>query len=89
VTEVEVADPTPPLCGRRFPLRSISAPVQGPAHVYVAYRGHMTLRLPLLATNLTTPRPLTATKLTRAALTDFLAMAGVLRTWSSSTPTSA
>ena len=47
VTEIEVTDPTHPLFGRRFPLRSVSAPAHGAGHVFVAYRGHMTLRLPL------------------------------------------
>src|SRR5947209_10081427 len=75
VTEIEVTDPTHPLFGRRFPLRSISAPVQGVAHAFVAYQGQMTLRLPLPATNLTTPRPCSPTKLTRDAITDLCAVA--------------
>lgn len=75
VAEIEVTDPAHPLFGRRFPLRSISAPVQGEAHVFVAYRGHMTLRLACAATNLSAPRPGRSTKLTLEAITDFLALA--------------
>ncbi len=75
MTEVEVTDPTHPLFGHRFPLRSISAPVHGEAHVFVAYRGHMTLRLACAATNLAAPRPGRSTKLTLDAITDFLALA--------------
>jgi len=75
VTEVEVTDPTHPLFGRQFLLRPLGRPAHGPTHVLVAYRGHMTLRLPLVSTNLMAPRPLTPTKLTREAITDLLALA--------------
>jgi hypothetical protein len=73
--EVEVTDPKHPLFGRRFPLRSLNAPSLGASHVFVAYRGYMTLRLPLAATNLMAPRPSIITKLTPAAVVDLLALA--------------
>jgi hypothetical protein len=75
VPAVEVIDPRHPLFGRRFPLRSLSAPSPGASHVFVAYRGYMTLRLPLAATNLLAPRPSIITKLTHAAVVDLLALA--------------
>ncbi len=70
-----VTDPTHPLFGRRFPLRSVALYGQGAAHVFVAYRGEMTLRLPVQATNLTAPLPSSRTKLTHAAIADLVALA--------------
>jgi hypothetical protein len=75
VTEVEVTDPTHPLFGRRFPLLSLSTPLQGDGHVRVAYDQQMTLRIPREATNLGPTRPRSQTKLTLAALTEFLTLA--------------
>ena len=49
VTEIEVTDPTHPLFGRRFPMRSISAPERGGIYVLVLYRHTFTLRIPLRA----------------------------------------
>lgn len=42
-----MTDPTHPLFGQRFPLRRIGNPERGATHVFVAYRGHMTLRIPI------------------------------------------
>ena len=73
--EVEVTDAKHPLFGRRFPLRSLSAPTPGATHVFVVYRGYVTLRLPLAATNLMAPRSSIITKLTYDAVVDLLALA--------------
>lgn len=52
IREVEVTDPTHPLFGRCFPVKSISNPARGIGYVFVSYRKHMTLRIPYSATNL-------------------------------------
>src|SRR5215211_6773439 len=44
-TEIEVADPTHPLFGRRFSLLSVSDPNYCVGHVFVSYRGYMVLRI--------------------------------------------
>jgi hypothetical protein len=75
VTEIEVIDPTHPLFGRRFPVRTISAPERGSHQILVAYQEYMTLRIPLAATNLSAPRPCLRTKLTRDAITDLITLA--------------
>lgn len=75
MTEIEVTDPTHPLVGRRFPVRSISAPERGSNQVFVAYQEYMTLRIPLAATNLSAPRPCLRTKLTRDAITELITLA--------------
>src|SRR6266508_1247725 len=64
VTEIVVTDPTHPLFGRRFPVRSISAPERGGIYVLVLYRDIFTLRIPLSASNLAPPRSASFTKLT-------------------------
>jgi hypothetical protein len=60
--EIEVTDPTHPLFGRRFMLLSVFAPLHSSGHVLVAYREHLVLSIPLLATNLAPPRPTRPTK---------------------------
>jgi len=60
---------------RRFSLRSTGGPARGTANLLVSYRDDMTLRIPLTATNLASPRLSLAVKLTRDALTEFLALA--------------
>jgi hypothetical protein len=72
---IEVTDPRHPLFGRRFPLRSVSTPPHGAGQVWVAYRDHILLRLPLAATNLTSRPPvLSPVKLTAAAVQELVAL---------------
>src|SRR6185503_15454805 len=74
--EIEVTDPRHPLCGRRFPLLSISSPPQSPGQVFVAYRDGMVLRIPLAATTLAVARPpACGPKLTFDAVADLLRVA--------------
>ncbi len=75
MTEIEVTDPRHPLFGRRFPVRSIGAPERGATYLFVAYREHMTLRIPLTSTNLIAPRSAIPTKVTFEAVTDLLTLA--------------
>jgi hypothetical protein len=71
-----VTDPTHPLYGRRFPVLSISHPLQRPGHVIVAYRGFMRLRLDGQATSLGADNGCRLrTTFTRAALRELLALA--------------
>ncbi len=63
------------LFGRHFQLIAIFAPLQTPGHVLVTYRQQMVLSIPLLATNLSLPRPGLATKLTSQALTELMSLA--------------
>jgi hypothetical protein len=74
-TEIEVVDPTHPLFGRRFPLISVSSPLHGPGNVLVSYREYMVLRLPVTSTTLGSSRPVISTKLTYAAVKEFLTIA--------------
>jgi hypothetical protein len=74
-TEIEVTDPTHPLFGRRFPLLSISSAQQSEGFVLVAYRQYIALRIPIPATNLVPSRPRSQTKLTLAALSEFIELA--------------
>ena len=74
LTEIEVTDPTHPLFGRHFPVLSISSPPQGLGHVFVVYQEHMTLCIPLSATNLAPPRPTGQAKLTLSAVTDLISL---------------
>jgi hypothetical protein len=74
-TEIEVVDPTHPLFGRRFPIISVSSPLQGPGNVFVSYREHMVLRLPVTSTTLSPSRPATSTKLTYSAVKELVAIA--------------
>jgi hypothetical protein len=70
---VEVIDPTHPLYGRRFPIHSITHPTHGLGHVFVVYRDHVRLRLPLAATNLAPcPRPTRSAKFTPESIWQFL-----------------
>ena len=72
---VEVIDPTHPLFGRRFAVHSVTHPSHGLGHVFVVYRDHVRLRLPLAATNLAPcPRPTHSTKFTPASIRQFLAL---------------
>jgi hypothetical protein len=75
VTEVEVTDPTHPLFGRRFPVKSISSPPNDMGHVYVTYREYMVLRIPKEATNLVPARSISKTKLTVSAVKEFISLA--------------
>jgi hypothetical protein len=75
MTEIEVTDPTHPLFGRRFPVRQIGDTQRGAAHVFVAYREYMTLRIPLQATTLIPTQPATPTKLTLDAVREFVTLA--------------
>jgi hypothetical protein len=74
-TEIEVTDPRHPLFGRHFPVLSISRPPQGEGHVIVAYQDHITLRIPVAATNLVSVQPRLATKLTVEAVTELISLA--------------
>jgi hypothetical protein len=70
-----VTDPTHPLFGRRFVVRSISHPPGHAGFVFVAYRQSFTLRIPIVATNAhPCPLPRTRIKWTPAAIADFLAL---------------
>jgi hypothetical protein len=75
ITEIEVTDPTHPLFGQHFPVRSMGTPERGAIHVLVVYRDYMTLRIPLAATNLTAPRPALPTKLTLDAVLALVTLA--------------
>jgi hypothetical protein len=73
-TEIEVTDPTHPLYGRRFSLAAIRRPRPTAGHVLVTYGDRMLLRLPIDATNLASrPRPM-GTKLSQAAVSEFVAL---------------
>jgi hypothetical protein len=73
--EIEVTDPTHPLFGRRFPIVSVSHPLQRPGHVVVAYRDFMRLRISVQATNLTADiGSQVRTQFTREAILALLAL---------------
>jgi len=73
--EIEVTDPTHPLYGRRFSVRSITRQPHSPGFVFVAYREVVTLRIPLPATNLASDsRRVPGTKLTSVAIQEFLSL---------------
>ncbi len=80
VEEVEVTDPTHPLFGRRFEILSIHDSPGLVGHVHVSYRGHMTIRIELRATNLAPSPPLAlpATKLTLQAVIELAEQCEVL-----------
>jgi hypothetical protein len=70
-----VTDPTHPLFGRRFLVRSISRPPHGSGHVLVAYRDAMQLRIPVASTSLmVNPIPPPGTKWTPDAIREFLSL---------------
>jgi hypothetical protein len=73
--EVEVTDPTHPLFGQRFVVRSVSHPAGQAGFVYVVYQQTMTLRIALAATERHCyPRSRSRTKWTSAAVADVLAL---------------
>jgi hypothetical protein len=73
---VAVTDPTHPLYGRRFAVHSVTHPSHGLGHVFVIYRDHVRLRLPLAATDLVPcRRPAHSPKFTPASIQQFLALA--------------
>jgi hypothetical protein len=73
--EIEVTDPTHPLFGRRFRLRSVSSSSRCAGQVWVVYRGHLLLRLPLAATSLAPTRSITGPiKLTATAVQELVAV---------------
>ena len=75
IDEIEVTDPTHPLFGRRFRLRSVSTSPHGTGQVWVVYRDHILLRLPLAATNLARlPSVTCPIKLTAAAVQELVAL---------------
>lgn len=72
---IEVTDPTHPLVGQRFVVRSLCQPVGQAGFAYVVYQQTMTLRIPLAATDRShCPRPRHRTKWTSAAITDWLTL---------------
>jgi len=75
VTEIEVTDPTHPLFGRRFPVHAIEPSQRGSTHILVTYQASMLLRIPLVATNLSAPRPTRPTKLTADAVAELVTLA--------------
>ena len=73
---IEVTDPAHPLFGRRFPLLRLCRSAHGAGFVEVRYRDTFRLRIPLDATDrATTPPTGTRTKLTPAAVQEFIALA--------------
>src|SRR5262249_40528192 len=71
----EVTDPTHPLFGQRFVVRSVSQPPGQAGFAYVVYQQAMTLRIPLAATDRCNfPRRRPRTKWTAEAITDVLTL---------------
>jgi len=64
-----------PLFGRRFSLLYVSKPRHGIPNVFVSYRKHMTLRIPLSDTKLSETRLVVPTKLTLQSLNEFISIA--------------
>ena len=72
---VEVTDPTHPLFGRRFAVRSVTRTPRGPAFVFVAYRDAMRLRIPIASTDLAPSQVRSLrTKWTREAARELLSL---------------
>ena len=70
-----VTDPTHPLFGRTFPVISVSRQPRDVGYVVVAYRNAIRLRLPVPATDLSSPATRTPpAKWTPAAVREFLAL---------------
>ena len=70
-----MTDPTHPLFGRRFVVRSLSHPPGQAGFAYVVYQETMTLRIPLAVTDRQRcPRRRTRTKWTSVAIADVLAL---------------
>src|SRR3712207_16138 len=76
--EIEVVDPTHPLCGRRFRLIGPDGPGRPVARVRVAFGSGCVLTLPRAATNLEAQpdRLFVPPKLSAEALRDLLTVAG-------------
>ena len=75
-TEIEVVDAAHPLYGRRFPLISLSHPPRGSHQALVAYKKDILIRIPVCATSLCAdPPPLSKTKLSFDAVSEFLDLA--------------
>ncbi|MDJ0733511.1 MAG: hypothetical protein QNJ47_05380 [Nostocaceae cyanobacterium] len=72
---IEVTDVMHPLFGRRFAVISISTPPSGGGYAVVAYQGHMRLRIPLSATQLSLPQQYISTKLTLKSVTELVTVA--------------
>ena len=73
--EIEVTDPTHPLFGRHFPLRSPYPQQPQADHLFVAYQEWMVLRIPRAVTNLLPQPPRLSTTLTSHAITELIALA--------------
>ena len=73
--DIEVTDPTHPLFGRRFPLRSSYPQRPQAEQVFVAYQEWMVLRIPRAVTNLLPQPPRGSTTLTSHAITELIALA--------------
>jgi hypothetical protein len=72
---IEVTDPTHPLFGQRFTIRSVIQPPGQAGFAYVVYQETMTLRIPLAVTDrFNCPRRRTRTKWTSEAVTDLLTL---------------
>src|SRR5712691_7610906 len=69
LTEIEVTDPTHPLCGRRFPLLSARPQAPTATHVCVNSQAFMVRRLPRAVTNLLPPSSQVLTTLPSHTLT--------------------
>jgi hypothetical protein len=73
--EIEVTDPTHPLFGRCFRLHAASTSSRGGGQVWVVYRDHILLRLPLAATSLArVPSVVGPIKLTAASVQELVAL---------------
>ena len=70
-----MTDPTHPLFRRRFLVVSITRPLHGSGHVFVAYRDAMQLRIPIASTSLmVNPIPPPGTKWTPDAIRELLSL---------------
>ncbi len=73
--EIDVTDPTHPLCGRRFRVLSIATTPTSAGSVIVSYGEDMRLRIPVAATSLAAPGQTPKVKLTVAAVTELVTLA--------------
>ena len=64
-----------PLFGRKFEVISLSHSGQGFGSAIVKYQGHMRLRIPLSATQLTPTKRYLGTKITRDSVTELVTLA--------------
>ncbi len=74
-TEVTITDPRHPLFKRTFPILSMSNPHFSQGHIYVIYREGVTLRIPLLSTDIIDNSYSSAIKLTRVSLEELVSLA--------------